>query len=97
MVYVRFIKIGYSWSGAILGLLMVKSNTEELLRKYLTILIRATKSVDKRVVGVEMLEQWHRLNVYRMSLIYYLEERKIEILCQEIKLSIGIKLKIISQ
>ncbi len=37
--YVRFIKVGYSQSGAILGLLTEKSNAEELLGEYSTTLI----------------------------------------------------------
>lgn len=67
------------------------------MRKYLTILIEATKSVDKVVVGMEKLEQWHKLKVYRISLIYYLGKRKMEVLCRKIKLSTEIELKIIPQ
>ena len=93
--YVRFIKVGYSQSGAILGLLTEKSNAEELLGEYSTTLIRAAKSVDEGVVGVEKLERWHRLKVHGMPLMRYLGEGKMELLCREIESSIVIKLKTI--
>ena len=64
------------------------------MREYSTTLMSTVKFVDKRVVGVEKLEQWHRLKVYKMPLIRYLGERKIELFCREIELSTGIKLKI---
>ena len=91
--YVRFIKVGYSQSGAISGLLTEKSNAEELLGEYSTTLIRAAKSVDEGVVGVEKLERWHRLKVHGMPLMRYLGEGKMELLCREIESSTGIKLK----
>ena len=91
--YVRFIKVGYSQSGAISGLLTEKSNAEKLLGEYSTTLIRAAKSVDERTVGVEKLEQWHRLKVYGMPLMRYFGKGKMKLLCREIKSSTGIKLK----
>ncbi len=91
--YVRFIKVGYSQSRAILGLLTEKSNAEELLGEYSTTLIRAATFVDKGVVEVERLERWYRLKVHGMPLMRYLGEGKMELLCREIESSTGIKLK----
>ena len=91
--YIRFSKVGYSQSGAISGLLTEKSNAEELLAEYSTTLIRAAKSVDEGVIGVEILERWHRLKVHGMPLVRYLGEGKMELLCREIESSTGIKLK----
>ena len=93
--YIRFSKVGYSQSGAISRLLTEKSNTEDLLRDHSTILIRATKSVNKEVIGVESLERWHRLKVHGMPLMRYLREGKMELLYREIKSSTGIRLKTI--
>ena len=53
-------------------------------------LIRAAKSVDKKVTSIEALERWQRLKVHRMSLAQYLGEVKIKLLCREIELSIEI-------
>ena len=91
--YVRFSKVGYSQSGAISGLLTEKSNAEDLLRDHATTLIRAAKSVDEGVIGVEALERWHRLKVHGMPLMRYLGEGKMELLYREIESSTGIKLK----
>ena len=79
--YVRFSKVGYSQSGAISGLLTEKSNAEDLIRDYLTILIRAAKSVDERVIEVEALERWYRLK----PLTCYLGEGKMELHYREIE------------
>ena len=91
--YIRFSKLGYSQSGAISGLLTEKSNAEELLRDHSTMLIRAAKSIDGGVIGIETLERWHRLKVHGMPLMRYLGEGKMELLCREIESSTGIKLK----
>lgn len=88
--YIRFSKVGYSQLDTISGLLTEKSHAEDLLRDYSTILIQAAKSMDERVIKVEKLERWHRLKVHGMHLIQYLKERKMELLCREIKLSTGI-------
>ena len=54
---VRFSKVGYFQLSAIFGLLTEKSYTEDLLRNHSTALIRAAKSVDEGVIGVEALER----------------------------------------
>lgn len=59
----------------------------------MNIFIWATKSIDKGVLGIKALEQWHRQKVHKIALMWYLREEKIEVLCQEIEFSIGIKLK----
>ncbi len=91
--YVRFSKVGYSQSGAISGLLTERSNAENLIKDYSNIFIRAAKLINEGVIGVEVLEQWHRLKVHGMLLMYYLGEGKMEVLCREIEFSTGIKLK----
>ncbi len=123
LAYVRFSKVGYSQSGVISGLLTEKSNAEDLLRDHSIVFIRAAKSVDEGVIGVEALffflfffsssltsicnplgydrplatKCWHRLKVHGMPLMRYLGEGKMELLCQEIKSSTGIRLKITLQ
>lgn len=54
--YKRFNKVRYFELGAISGLLTKKSNTDNLLRDHLTALIQAAKSVDKRVIRIEVLK-----------------------------------------
>ena len=93
--YTRFSKVGYSQSGAISALLTEKSSAEQLVSNHLNIFIRATKTVDAGVIGVEVLERWQRLKVHGMLLARYLGEGKMELLCREIESSTGIQLKTI--
>ena len=46
---------------------MEKSNAEDLVRDHSNMLIRAAKSVDEKVIGIEALERWQRLRVHGMS------------------------------
>lgn len=56
-------------------------------------LIRAEKTVDPAVVGVEVLEHWQCLKVHGMSLERYLGEGSMELLKREVESSTGIQLK----
>lgn len=91
--YMRFSRVGYSQSGAISALLTERSNAEDLIRHHSNTLIRAAKSIDEGVIGVEALERWHRLKVHGMPLMRYLGEGRMEVLSWKIESSTGIKLK----
>ena len=43
-------------------------------------LLRAAKSIDEKVIGIEALEQWQKLKVHGMPLARYLGEGKMELL-----------------
>lgn len=70
-VYTRFNKVGYLQLGAIFALLMEKSSAENLVRDHSNMLIRAVKSIDKKVICIQALEQWQKLKVYEISLAQY--------------------------
>ncbi len=91
--YIQFSRIGYLQSGAIFALLTEKSSVENLVRDHSNMLIRAAKSVDEKVIGIEALKQWQRLKVHGMSLARYLGNRKMELLQREIESLTGIQLK----
>lgn len=55
--HTRFSRVGYSQSGAISALLTEKSSAENLVRDHSNMLIRAAKSVDEKVIGIEALER----------------------------------------
>ena len=88
-----FCQVKYSFSGTVSALLTKKANAGLLIPRLSNALIRAAKTVDAAIVGVEILEHWQRLKVHGMSLEKYLEEGKIEILKREVKSSTGIQLK----
>ncbi len=74
--YIRFCRVGYAQSGAISALLTEKASAEDLVKEHSNVLIRAAKSIDEAVIGVEALERWQRLKVHGMSLARYFGEGK---------------------
>lgn len=76
----RFSRVRYAPSGAISALLTEKANAGLLIPRLSNLLIRAAKTVDSAVIGVEILEHWQRLKVHGMSLEIYLGDRKMELL-----------------
>lgn len=88
--------MGYSQSRVIFALITEKANTENLVINHFNILIRAAKSIDEKVIRLEVLEHLQSLKMYKISLIRYLGKGKMELFWQEIKLSIRIYLKILS-
>lgn len=64
--YTRFSKVGYSQSGALSGLVIDKSNADDLIRGHSNVLIRESKLVDQGVTGLEALEWWQRLKMNEM-------------------------------
>ena len=92
-VDIRFSRVRYSPSGAVSALLTEKANAGLLIPRLSNVLIRAVKTVDAAVVGVEILEHWQRLKVHGMSLERYLGDGKIELLRWEVESSTKIKLK----
>ena len=89
----RFSRVRYAPSVAISALITKKTDAGSLIPRLSNLLIRAAKTVDSAVVGVEVLEHWQRLKIHGMSLEKDLGGGKIEVLKQEVELSTGIKLK----
>ena len=59
--YIRFSRVRYSQSEAIFAWFTKRSSAEILVRDHSNMLIRAAKSVDGKVIGIEVLEHWQRL------------------------------------
>ena len=89
----RFCRVRYSLSGAVSALLTEKANAGLIIPRLSNVLIRAVKTVDQAIVGVEILEHWQRLKVHGMSLERYLGEGYMELLKCEVESSTGIQLK----
>lgn len=91
----RFIRVKYAPSGSISALLTEKSDATILLPQQSNMLTRAAKAIDDAVIGVEILEHWHRLKVHGMSLDRYFGPGNMELLKREVESSTGISLKTI--
>lgn len=87
---IRFSRVKYAPSGAIYALITEKANAGLLIPRLSNSLIRAAKTVDAAVVGVEILEHWQRLKVHGMPLERYLGDGKMELLQREVESSTGI-------
>ena len=79
-VDIRFSRVQYSPSGAVSALLTKKAKAGSLIPRLSNTLIRAAKTVDEAIMGVEILKHWQRLKVHGMSLDRYLGEGEIELL-----------------
>lgn len=55
--HIRFCRVKYAQSGAISALLTEKADAGLLIPRRANLLIRAAKSVDTAVVGIEVLEK----------------------------------------
>ncbi len=71
LAYIRFSKVGYLQSRAIFTLFTKRLNAKYLVKDYSSLLIQVAKSVDKKVISIEILEHWQRLKLYRISLVQY--------------------------
>lgn len=91
---VRFCRVRYAPSGLISALLTEKANANMLLPQRSNLLIRAAKTVDDAVIGVEVLEQWQRLKVHGMSLERFLGPGRMDLLRREIESSTGVQLQV---
>ena len=90
---IRFSRVRYTSSGSISALLTKKADTTMLIPSKSNPLIRAAKSVDDAVVGLEVLEQLQRLKVHGMPLDRYVGLGKMELLKREVESSTGVLLQ----
>lgn len=81
-------------SEAIFAYFTEKSNVENIVIDYSNMLIKAAKSLDRNITGIEAFKRWQKLKMYKMFLEKYLRKEKIELFHQKIKLSMGIQLKL---
>ena len=75
------------------ALLNEKADTGSIIPRMSNVLIRAAKTIDQAIVGVEVLEHWQRLKVHGIPLERYLGEGNMDLLKREVKSSTGIELK----
>ena len=90
---VQFSQVRYAPSGSIFALLTKKTDGTMLLPQQSNLLIRAVKTVDDAIKGVEVLKQWQRLKVHGMSLDRYFGPGKMGFLKREVESSTRILLK----
>lgn len=91
-VDIRFLRVKYLSSGPVSALLTENVNARLLILRLSNVLIQAAKTIIVAIIGVEILEYWQCLKVYKMSLDKYLGDGKMELVRQEVESSSGIQL-----
>ena len=71
--HIRLIKLGYTGSGAISGLLSEKAIVLMIIPAYSDLIIKIAIQFDAAITGIGQAEQWYRLKVHRVLLSRYLE------------------------
>lgn len=84
--------VEYLQSKTIFILFIKKFLIKNLDKDHSNILIEVAKLLDKKKTSIKVLKHWQKFKVYKLSLAQYLEEGKIELFYQKIKLSIEILL-----
>jgi hypothetical protein len=90
--HIRLLKLSYTATGSISGLLREKALASMLLPDFSDHLIRAAREHDAAVIGVSQAEQWYRLRVHRVLLSRYLVPQGLRVAKQEIEATQGLSL-----
>ena len=72
--HIRLIKLGYSETGAISGLLAEKATANILIPHYSDALIKIAIQHDINITGISQAEEWYKLRVYRVYLPRYFDD-----------------------
>src|SRR5450432_2760347 len=87
--HIRLIKLWFTPSGAISGLLKEGATGEMLLNAQKEI-IDAAKKIDLSIINLTAAEQWYKLRVHTVSLNRYLHSAGINLLKEEIESTTGL-------
>lgn len=90
---IQFSQARYVFSGAISALFTKKTDIKQLIFQQSNLLIKAIKSIDQVVMGVNVLKYCQRLKVHEMSPNRFLKKEKMELLKRKIELATKIQLK----
>ena len=69
--HIRLLKLGYTSSGGISGLLGEKAIAPMLLPAYSDSLIKIAIQYNPAITGIEQAQEWYRLRVHRVLLSRY--------------------------
>jgi hypothetical protein len=91
--HIRLLKLGYTGTGAISGLLSEKAVAPMIIPTYSDSLIKVAIQYDINITGIDQAEQWHRLRVHRVLLDRYLNsENGLQLAREEIEATQGLNL-----
>jgi hypothetical protein len=70
--HIRFLRMSYTTTGSISGLLGERATAAMLCPTYNDTLINIARKFDPAIIGVQQAEQWYKLRVHKVSLKRYL-------------------------
>ncbi len=83
--HIRLLKLTYTTTGSISGLLGEKALALMLIPVFNDTLIKIAREYDTAIIGVNQAEQWYRLRVHRVLLSRYLAPEGLKVAKQEIE------------
>jgi hypothetical protein len=91
--HIRLIKLGYTETGAISGLLAEKAAATMLIPYYSDALIKITIQYDISIIGIDQAEEWHKLRVHKVYLERYFNNLEgLKIAKEEIEATHGLSM-----
>jgi hypothetical protein len=83
--HIRLLKLIYTTTGSISGLLGEKALASMLVPSFSDALIKIARDYDTAIIGVNQAEQWYRLKVHGVLLSRYLSPEGLKLAKQEIE------------
>jgi len=96
--HIRLLKLGYTGTGAISGLLGEKATASMIIPMYSDALIKIAIQDDTNITGIDQAEQWYRLRVHRVLLNrYFNSENGLNVAKEEIEATQGLSMPLMPQ
>jgi hypothetical protein len=91
--HIRLIKLGYTETGAISGLLAEKAAATMLIPYYSDALIKIAIQYDISIIGIDQAEEWHKLRVHKVYLERYFDNPEgLKVAKEEIEATHGLSM-----
>jgi hypothetical protein len=96
--HIRLIKLGYSETGTLSGLLTDKATADMLIPYYSDALIKVAIQYNINITGISQAEEWYKLRVHRVYLARYLDNPEgLKLAKEEIEATQGLNMPLIPQ
>jgi hypothetical protein len=96
--HIRLIKLGYTETGAISGLLTDKATADMIIPLYSDALIKIAIQYDINIIGISQAEEWYKLRVHKVYLARYFDNPEgLELAKEEIEATQGLNMPLMPQ
>ena len=96
--HIRLIKLGYSETGALSGILTDKATATMLIPHYSDALIKVAIQHDTNIIGISQAEEWYKLRIHRVYLARYFDNPEgLQLAKEEIEATQGLDMPLMPQ